>query len=201
MATTALSPELEEIKQHIEDAFPVAGGAGKDYTSDATDIADAGTMAARLLSAYHVAATLQPDKAYRPKAFTPGVQLSDSRNLALKSWWNDVLDVVTTVGPVIIDAVSKDYQPPQPHLNSIIQQIPRERRNDKDFVDYATTVLLTLANATVQSLSGTKDFTAADAQVEVPEPPAGKDKGWFDDVCDFVSDAAPVVVPLVMSAL
>jgi hypothetical protein len=201
MATAVLSPQLEEIKQRIEDAFPVADGDGKDFTSAPTDLGDAGRMAAAMLSAYHIAATLHPEKAYRPKAFTPGVQLSDSRNLATKSWWNDVVDVITTVAPVVIDAVSKDYRPPQPHLNSIIQQIPRERRNDKDFVDYATTVLLTLANATVQALSGQKDFTAPGQEVEVPQPPAGKDKGWFDDVCDFVSDAAPVVVPIVMAAL
>jgi len=199
MATTALSPQLEVIRQRIEDAFPVAdGGAGKDYTTGPADITDAGTMAAKLLSAYHVAATLQPDKAYKPKAFSPGVQLSDSRNLTMKSWWNDVIDVVTTVGPAIIDAVSKDYQPTQPHLNSVIQQIPRELRNDKDFVDYATSVLVTLANATVEALSGTKDFTSPGQQVEMPEPPAGKDKGWFDSVCDFVSDAAPYVVQAAM---
>jgi len=36
---------------------------------------------------------------------------------------------------------------------------------------------------------------------DLPAAPDGKDKGWFDDVCDFVSQAAPVVLPIVMSLL
>jgi hypothetical protein len=117
----------------------------------------------------------QPDKAFRAKGFTPRVRLSDASLLGQKGWFDSVM--------------------------SIVQALPAERRNDKDFVDYATTLLLALGQATVQAMSGEKDFTDPATQVAIPEPPAGMPKGCFDDVCDFVSDAAPVALPLIMSLL
>jgi len=46
-----------------------------------------------------------------------------------------------------------------------------------------------------------KDFTDPATAISIPEPPPGTPKGWFDDVVDFVSDAAPVVLPIVMSLI
>jgi hypothetical protein len=201
MTAVALDPKLDSLKKQIEAAF--AGGPGpngKDY-APSTTVHDATAMASAMLSAYHVATTVNPSKAFKAKAFAPQVQVSDPSELQDKAWWDTVLDIVQTAGPIVINALSKDYKPTSPNLATIIQALPEERRNDKDFVDYATTLLLSLGQATVQALSGQKDFTDPATQISIPEPPPGKPKGWFDDVCDFVSDAASVVVPIAMAVL
>jgi hypothetical protein len=201
MTAVALDPKLDSIKKQIEAAF--AGGPGpngKGY-APSTTVHDATAMAGAMLSAYHVAATVNPSKAFKSKAFAPQVQVSDPSELQDKAWWNTVLDIIQTTGPIVINALSKDYKPTSPNLASIIQALPEERRNDKGFVDYATTCLLSLGQATVQALSGQKDFTDPATAISIPEPPPGMPKGWFDDVVDFVSDAAPVVLPIVMSLI
>jgi hypothetical protein len=158
-------------------------------------------MASAMLAAYHTAAEVNPGKAFRGKAFTPQVQLSDASELQQKAWWNSVLDIIQTVAPVVINAVSKDYQVQPPQLSSIIQALPAQRRNDPGFVDYATTVLLNLGQGTVQAMSGQKDFTDPRTEISIPQPPPGMDKGWFDDVCKFVGDAAPIALPIIMSLI
>ena len=203
MAIAALDPRLESIKKDIESAF--AGGPapdGKGYAStNVTLVRDASSMAGAMLSAYQVAAMVNPDKAFKPKGFTPKVRVSDPSELEQKAWWDSVLSIIQTVAPVVIDAVSKDYQPQRPNLAAVIQQLPPERRADKDFMDYATTLLLALGQATVEAMSGRKDFTDPATAISIPQPPPGMPKGWFDDVCDFVSQAAPIAVPIIMSVL
>jgi hypothetical protein len=202
MSVAIYDPKLDSMKRQIENAFaskPRPGG--KSLASADAALEDACSLASAMLSAYHVAATVNPDKAFRAKGFTPKVRLSDASLLGQKGWFDSVMSIIQTVAPVVIDAVSKDFQPKAPSLASIVQALPAERRNDKDFVDYATTLLLALGQATVQAMSGEKDFTDPATQVAIPEPPAGMPKGWFDDVCDFVSDAAPVALPVIMSLL
>jgi hypothetical protein len=202
MTAAVLDPKLESVKRQIEDAF--AGGPGpdgKDYAPAATAVRDASSMASAMLSAYHVAATVNPSKAFRAKGFTPRVQVGDPSELEQKAWWDSVLNIIQTVAPVVIDAVSKDYQPRAPQLSSIIAHLPAERQHDKAFADYATTLLLSLSQATIQAMSGQKDFTNPNTQFAIPQPPPGMPKGWFDDVCSFVSDAAPVALPIIMSLL
>jgi len=202
MTASVLDPKLENVKRQIEGAF--TGGPGvesKDYAPATSVVRDASSMASAMLSAYHVAATVNPDKAFRAKGFTPQVQIGDPSELEMKAWWDSVLSIIQTVAPVVIDAVSKDYQPRPPQLSSIIQHLPAQRQNDRAFADYATTLLLTLGQATVQAMSGQKDFTDSRTQVSIPQPPPGMDKGWFDDVCSFVSDAAPVALPIIMSLI
>jgi hypothetical protein len=202
MPVAIYDPKLDSMKKQIESAF--AGGAsqdGKDFAPTSTAINDACSLASAMLSAYHVAATVNPDKAFRAKGYVPKVRLSDASELGQKGWFDSVMSIIQTVAPVVIDAVSKDFQPKPTNLASIIQALPAERRNDKDFVDYATTLLLALGQATVQAMSGQKDFTDPATQVAIPEPPPGMPKGWFDDVCDFVADAAPVALPVIMSLI
>jgi hypothetical protein len=202
MSVAIYDPKLDNVKKQIESAF--ASGAqphGKDFAPTNAAINDACAMASAMLSAYHVAATVNPDKAFRAKGFVPKVRLSDASELGQKGWFDSVMSIIQTVAPVVIDAVSKDFQPKPTNLASIIQALPAERRNDKDFVDYATTLLLALGQATVQAMSGQKDFTNPATQVSIPPPPPGMPKGWFDDVCDFVADAAPVALPVIMSLL
>ena len=202
MSVAIYDPKLDSMKRQIENAFASkTRPGGKDFASADAALEDACSVASAMLSAYHVAATVNPDKAFRAKGFTPKVRLSDASLLGQKGWFDSVMSIIQTVAPVVIDAVSKDFQPKAPSLASIVQALPAERRNDKDFVDYATTLLLALGQATVQAMSGEKDFTDPATQVAIPEPPAGMPKGWFDDVCDFVSDAAPVALPVIMSLL
>jgi hypothetical protein len=202
MPVATYDPKLAEMKKQIESAFTGGPGPdGKDFAPTSTAVRDASSMASAMLSAYHVAATISPDKAFKAKGFTPRVQLGDPSELGQKGWFDSVLSIIQTVAPVVIDAVSKDFTPKQPNLVSIIQALPAERRNDKDFVDFATTLLLTLGQATVEAMSGQKDFTNPATQISIPELPSGKPKGWFDDVCGFVADAAPVALPIIMSLL
>jgi hypothetical protein len=203
MATATLDPRIESLKKQFESAF--AGGKGPEYKDfAAADVAhsDATMMASTMLAAYQVGAKVNPSKAFKAKDYKPAVRLSDSSVLANKAWWNDVFDVIEVIGPVVVNALSKDYQPQPPMLADVIQRLPPERRNDKDFVDYATSLLLALAQTTVQALDPQKAFSnGGSARYTIPDPPPGKDKGWFDDVCDFVSDAAPVAVPIILSLL
>jgi hypothetical protein len=203
MATAVLDPRVETLKKQFETAF--AGGKGpefKDFAAADAALADATKMASVMLSGYQIGAAVNPSKAYKAKDFKPSVRLSDPSQLANKSWWNDVIDVIEVVGPVIVNALDKDYRPQPPQLADVIQRLPAERRNDKDFVDYATSLLLALAQTTIQALDPQKAFTnGGSARYAIPDPPPGKDKGWFDDVCDFVSDAAPVAVPIILSLL
>lgn len=188
----ALDPKLEDYKKQIVAAFTDGTGSGSVGSSSAAS--DTTLMGASLLAAYKGAAAAEPSKAFQPgKGFTTLV--SDPTQITDKSWWNDVWNVVQTVAPVIIDAVSKDYTPPKPDLKSIIQGLPQERKNDPDFVDYATTLALTVGQGTVLAMSGSS------SRPDLPTAPPGKDKGWFDDVCGFVSKVAPVVVPIAMSLL
>ena len=202
MTAPVVDPKLENVKKQIEGAFAGGPGPSKDFSSSsAVAPHDASSMACAMLAAYHTAAEVNPAKAFRGKAFTPQVQLTDAGELQSKAWWNSVLDIIQTVAPVVINAISKDFQAQPPQLASIIQALPAQRRNDPGFVDYATTVLLNLGQATVQAMSGAKDFTDPSTALSIPQPPPGMDKGWFDDVVKFVSDAAPVAIPIIMSLI
>ena len=200
--TTVLDPKLDNVKQQIESAFASgAASGGKDFSPGTALVSDASSMAGAMLSAYQIAATVNPSKAFKSKGYTPQAQVSDPAELGQKAWWDSVLNIIQTVAPVVINALSKDFQPQSPNLAAIIANLPEERRTDKAFVDYATTVLLTLGQATAQSMAGQKDFTDPANSVTIPTAPSGMDKGWFDDVCSFVSHAAPVVLPIVMSLI
>jgi hypothetical protein len=202
MTTSVIDPRLENYKTQIEAAFSGAPGPnGKGFQTDGARVHDASTVAGALLSAYHTAAIVNPAKAFRPKAFTPQAELSDPSVLYDKGWFDSVLNIVQDLGPVVINALSKDYAPPQPTLSQVIQQMPEARRKDPEWIDYATTLLLSLGQNAIQAMSGAKDFTKPDTEIGIPQPPPGKDKGWFDDAIGFVERAAPVVLPIVMSAL
>lgn len=187
-----LDPKLDDYKKQIVAAF--SSGPGPGPLGSSGTASDATSMAASMLAAYQGAAAAQPAKAFQPgKGFSTLV--SDPTQIADKSWWDDVWNIVQTVAPVIIDAVSKDYTPPKADLKAIIQALPEERKNDPDFAEYATTLALTVGQGTAQAMSGSA------ARPDLPPAPAGKDKGWFDDVCSFVSKVAPVVLPIAMSLL
>lgn len=202
MTTAVLDPKLQSLAAQIEGAFaggpaPSAGGAAP--SSQSTH--DAASVAGSMLSAYHSAALVNPTKAYKSKGLAPTIQVSDPTEATTKSFWDSVWSVVQTVGPVVIDAISKDYQPQQANLATIIEGLPANRRNDKDWVDFATTLLLSVAQGTVQALSGQKDFSDPASQPPLPQPPAGADKGFWDDAWGFVQQAAPTAMPIIMSLL
>ncbi len=202
MTAAVLDPKLAGLAAQIEGAF--AGGPAPSPnggTSTAPGTRDAASVASSMLSAYHSAAVINPAKAYKSKGLAPTIQVSDPAEATSKDFWDSVWTVVQTVGPVVVDALSKDYQPNQPNLSTVIQGIPANRRNDKDWVDFATTLLLSVAQGTVQVLSGQKDFTDPASQPPLPQPPAGADKGFFDDAWGFVQQAAPVAMPIIMSLL
>jgi hypothetical protein len=206
MTTPDFDRGLEKIREKIEAAF--AEGADPEpapVDRDPAPVASgssAGSMASAMLGAYQAAATVNPGKAFKPgKAFAPQIHVDSPTEMTEKAWWDSVLSIVQVVAPVVIDAVSKDFESSSPTLQQILEALPPERRNDQDFADYATTVLLTLSEETVKAMSGQKDFTDPATEIPVPTPPSGKSKDWFDDVCNFAAQAAPVVLPIVMSLI
>lgn len=209
MTTPYLGPDLEKIKDQIEMAFDAEPDqkngpepAPGDNTQPNVPVSSSGSMASAMLGAYHGAVAANASNALTPgKAFAPQVYVTSATEMASKAWWDSVLSIVQVVAPVVIDAVSKDFDPATPTLQQIVEALPPERRNDPDFADYATTVLLTLSKETVQAMSGQKDYTDPATEIPVPTPPYGKSKDWFDDVCSFAAQAAPVVMTAVLSLI
>jgi hypothetical protein len=203
MSTAVLDPKLQHLATQIESAF--LGGPApsyKDYSNaGSVTTRDAATVAGSLLAAYHTAATINPAKAYRAKGYRPNVALANSTEASSKEFWDSVWSIVQTCGPIVVDALDKQFQPAAKNLSTIIQSVPNNRRNDKAWVDYTTSTLMTLAQGAVQSLSGQKDLSDPASRPQMPSVPIGADKSFFDDAFSFVSDAAPVALPIIMSLL
>ncbi|HEY6130435.1 MAG TPA: hypothetical protein VIV27_00375 [Halioglobus sp.] len=198
--TTSLDPQMQIVAKQISQAFK--GGTdsvkGFNVTSSSTDAAQ---MAAAFLSAYHQAVLVNPGKALKSKGVVPPVRLEDPESIVSKGWFDDFVKIVGTVGPLVINLASKDYKPDQPDLKSVIARVPDARRDDQEWIDFASQWLLVGAQTCIQTLSGSKDFSDPKNLPELPQPPAGADKGWFDDIVEFVADAAPVVMPIVLSLI
>jgi len=207
MTAPVLDPKLKDLATQIESAFSGASttlsgyGTSTGIADAATLTHDASTVASSLLSAYQTAATINPNKAYHAKGMKPPAKVMEPSQAASKDFWDSVWDVVEVAGPIIVEAVSKDYKPQQPNLAAVMQKVPAHRRNDKAWVDYTTQLLLNVSQGTAQSLSGQKDFSNPANRPQMPQPPAGADKGFFDDALSFVQDAAPVALPIIMSLL
>jgi hypothetical protein len=206
MLTATVDPRLSDVAVQISSALSSGtGGAGIGYspasTIDSAVTRDAASIAASLLGGYHSAVMVNPSKAFQTKAMTPDMPLATKEEIMDKGFWDDVWNVVQTAGPVVVNALSKDYRADPPSLATAIQSVPPNRRNDKDWVDFTTNLLLGLAQGAVQSLSGQKDFSIEANRPQLPAAPMGKDKGWFDDAISFVKKAAPVAIPIAMSVL
>ncbi len=202
MTTSIIDPKLNDIAVQISSALSTPGGGqpGIASTSDTSAVArDASSLAASMLAAYHTAVQINPAKAFQTKSMTPAIQLGSASEIQDKSFWDSVWSVVQTAGPVLVNALNKDYKAETPNLASVIQTVPANRRNDKDWVDFTTSLLMNLAQGAVQALSGQKDFTIPANRPPMPQAPAGADKGWFDDALGFVQRAAPVALPIIMS--
>jgi hypothetical protein len=207
MSSLVFDPKLREFADQIESALqggPMPkgyeyGGAPTDVT---TTVRDGALLAGSMLEAYHNAALVNPSKAIRPtKAMTPRIQLTSPEEATGKDFWDSFWTVVEHTGPILVNALSKEYRPQPPNLASIIQAVPAHRRNDKSWVDFATNLLLTVAQGTVQSLDGRKDFSDPRNRPQLPQAPANADKSFFDDALQFVQDAAPVAMPIILSLL
>jgi hypothetical protein len=198
---TKADPKLEQLAKEISGAFKGGPGPSKDFSISVGN-RDAAQFAASLLAAYQTAAVVNPRKAIRPpgKAFNT-LTLEDPAAVVGKDFWHDFLSIVSEVAPVVINALSKDYEAPRPVLRDVIDALPAERRDDKSWTDFATQLLLIAAKTTVQALSGEKDFSHSSDLPDLPQPPDGKDKDFFADAMHFVAQAAPVVMPIIMSFL
>jgi hypothetical protein len=205
MTTAILDPKLNDIAVQISSALSSGSSTSSTTYSGMTDQSaisrDSSQLAASLLSAYQSAAQLNPNKAFQTKSMTPSIQLSSKDEVLDKGFWDSMWNAVQTVGPIIVNAMNKDYKADTPNMASVIQTVPANRRNDKDWVDFTTNLLLNLAQGAVQALSGQKDFSIPANRPPMPQPPAYADKGWFDDALSFVQKAAPVALPIVMSMI
>ncbi|HEX6872896.1 MAG TPA: hypothetical protein VF163_17505 [Micromonosporaceae bacterium] len=210
MSSPVLDPKLKEFASQIETALqggPMpkgyeSGGYGGVTTDISATVRDGSMLAGSFLQAYHNAALVNPTKAIRPtKGIRPRMQLSSPEEATSKDLWDTFWNVVEHAGPPLLEALTKDYRPETPNLASIIQAVPAHRRNDKGWVDFATDLLLTVAQGTVQSLAGQKDFTDPRNRPQIPQPPANADKNFLSDAFDFVQEAAPVAMPIILSLL
>ena len=193
----AVDPQLKNLAADLANAFSGGPGPSKNFNVQGGN--DAAKMATAFISAYQNAVLVNPTKAFKSKGAPAPLQLSDSTVIATKDFWDDAWDIVVDVAPVVINALSKDFKPQQLNLKQIVDKLPDTRKNDKAWTDYATNTLLYGCYATNQCFGGTKPTSLGGMFDSPPTPPAGVNKDWFDDVCDFVSDAAPVVLPIVMS--
>ena len=188
MAT--LDPQLEPIKKQLLGAFD--GGAVSLPTGQGAAFQDAGILAGTWLSAYPAAIATQPAKAFKSKDFS--APPSDTTKLADKGFWDTVWDVIEVTAPIVINAVTKDFKQPG-DLKGFIDKMPANRKNDPEFKEYAVELALAVGQGTVSALSG--DGTRPD----MPTPPTGKDKDFWNDAWSFVQEAAPVVLPIALSLL
>ena len=206
MSTATLDPKLATLSDHLKAAFAGTGGASSNggYASASTSAAtsrDSTILASSLLAAYQSAIVANPSKAFKATSATPRIQLSSVDEATSKDFWSGLWNVVQIAGPAVVNALSKDYKPETPTLATIMADVPAHRRNDKDWVDFTTNLLLSLAQGTMQSLSGQKDLSNEANQPAMPTPPAGADKSWFSDAFDVVTKYAPTVLPIAMSLL
>ncbi|MFD5557680.1 hypothetical protein ACFWIA_28050 [Streptomyces sp. NPDC127068] len=101
--------------------------------------------------------------------------------------WPLVWQAVETFGPLLIDIATKNFKPQKKDLVSAIDSVPAHRRKDKDWVDYATTLALILAQGTVQVLSDNKDFATSGQYPTMPKPPNDVDPAYFRDALNFAT--------------
>ena len=198
--TTTLEPQLQTLAEDLKKIFTGGPGPSKNFATVGGD--DSAKMAAAFVSAYHAAATVNPQKAFKSKGAPAALVLTDSTAVADKGFWDDAWAVVRAVAPVVINALSKDYKPAPATLKQIVDALPAERKNDKAWTDYATNTLLYGCWQTASCFGGTVPRGLLGGAVDMPPtPPPGADKNWLDDVVSFIEDAAPVVLPIVLSLI
>jgi hypothetical protein len=200
MATTTptLHSTIESILGSIAEN---AGGAPGTAATTKPPLywADASMCAADLVPAC-VAAAQRPGAS---KALTTPAALNDPTLLGSKSFWDDAWqiaqDVARTAGPIIVDALSKEYASPQKASQAgqtLAAQIAPERLHNKDFWSSAFSALETIVPHLIDVAAGKKAFGDGVA-LNVP-PQYAQQKGWFDDVMSVVRVAAPIVLAAVV---
>lgn len=193
-----MTSTVDQLEQQLKNAF--TGGAAPKQGDYTAVHADAPSLAANLLYAYQNGLAANPTKApAKGKGILPPKVVIDAQMAVSKGFWDDVWSVVEEAAPIIVNSFFKDFQQPPPTLQSVYAKVPDARKQDPEFAAYASKLVVTLAQGTVQAASGTKDFK--NNQPPIPTAPAGKDKAWWDDVWSFVQEAVPVALPIVMSLI
>lgn len=184
MTTAGINPQ--QAVEQLLNQLRASSGAPSSSSSAA-----ASSVAATMISG--VTDVLRKDPQLvtkaRPKAFTAPAAVS-AEVIGDKSFWDDLTSVVMTTVPVIVSALSKDYQP------KAAVAIPPHLAQDKDFWDFLGNALNTVAPVLIGAITG-KDYQPG----QPPAVPPGKDKGWLDDAFKVVADVAPTVLPIVLSLL
>lgn len=182
MTATSLDPRAERFKEQLEAAF--AGEASGKSFEMSNAYGDVATITWSLLENY-VAAAEANSKGYR--VATKDFVDNKVQNVPDEKIWPLVWQAVETLGPLIIDIATKDFKPQKKDLMSAIDSVPAHRRKDKDWVDYATTLALILAQGTVQVLSDNKDFATSGQYPTMPKPPNDADPAYFRDALTFAT--------------
>ena len=196
MSSTTYDARIDNLKAQIETAMST--GSTKDFEGST---ASSGMMLPQvcfpLLDAYRLAALVNPSKAFKSKE--PVSDLNRPEAIGDKDFWSEAWRVIQTVGPVLINALNQNGKAPTKSLKAVVAELPPERRDDPEFRAYAADLLLYVTQHTAGALSGAKNYADPATTPEPPQPPPGKD--FWSDAWDFVCDAAPVVLPIVLSLL
>src|SRR3954454_14191315 len=127
MTNTVVEPDLDDLRAQIQGAF--TGAVAYPNGGQAHRSADIAAVVSPVLDAYRSAVKVNPAKAFSPRSVT-ATPLNDPRVLGDKDFWSDLMSVVAQVAPVIIGALTKDYNPPSKGLPAVIAEIPENLRND-----------------------------------------------------------------------
>ncbi|BEL04117.1 hypothetical protein Q0Z83_023080 [Actinoplanes sichuanensis] len=198
MSTNKLDARIENLRAQIDSAMSSGGTKDFDFPIGTPTVPDFTTVVYPLLDAYRHAVQVNPAKAFAPKP-VPAKSLENPAVLGDKDFWSDLWGIVQQVAPIIIGALTKDFNPSVKSLKQVVAELPPNLRDDPEFRAYATELLLYTAQHTMGALSGAKNYTDPKNVPAPPQPPAGKD--FWSDAWNFVRDAIPVVAPIILSLL
>jgi hypothetical protein len=200
--------QLGPLKSQIKAALSGGGAKSLDLGLHVGAQQDTGIAAASFLASMTAALAQQPNlitqlQSTMQKAYTTPI-IQDPMRLNDKSWWNDVFHVIQQGAPIalqIFNAVSggrKDF------AAVVSSPVVQRHANDKDWQNFVADLLTQVTPLMVHALRGTKDFSQPGALMLNIQPPTniqGDPKAWWNDVLQFVGDALPVVLPIVMSVI
>ena len=194
MNPATLDQVMAQIKNELSAALgqPVVGA-----TVDA-NFDDAASFAGSLLSSIRTVATL-PDVQKKVQGKAAIVPLTDATLLQNKDWLSDVFTIVQDVGPLIVNAFTKDFTNTSTVVQGALQGVDPARTKDKDWIDFVVSTVTQLAPLIAQAITGQKDFRTADAvpAIQVPAK-ALQDKNWFSDAVSAATQLIPVILPEIM---
>lgn len=190
MSTTPVSTQAPTTSPEEAIARVMSVLSGGTYQGPAGAAYDGSGITAALLTSVRDGLLLNPRLQQSAPKSPIMVQIQDPQQLADKNFWDSVFSAAHDIIPVVVQALSKDYTPPK-SANDL--QVPANRRNDKDWLDFVGSLLQTTVPQVINLIQG-KDYNPT--TVRPPQVPPGKDKDWVNDAVRVGLQALPLVLSL-----